>query len=274
MASKVSAEARAAFDEYVSSEAARVDEFRRIVASRGGPSESVLDLTSDSLGPLGAWLLKPVPPGPEDGWRPVWAFDRPADDPYLVGSWLPDGLGTYLMAMLRQRHPHLIWKLEDDRRSIYHGLPLIVGLGPIEHLPYTAALGNLDRARKGPLPRDPSWLVKTFDTWSDLAAKTAGTDLPDADADLDREIDDVSVEAIEGDRDWNAELWISEVAETVLGREAYDGLYDRFAAIPGVEQLEWEDRERFLLRLRRGADLELVRLAARRVMRDALAAAD
>ncbi|HZM73427.1 MAG TPA: hypothetical protein VFC71_08600 [Candidatus Polarisedimenticolia bacterium] len=269
MASKLSAEARAAFEQYVSSEAERVDDFRRIVASRGGPREAELDLSRDSLGPLGAWLLEPVPPGPEDAWRPVWAFDRAADDPYLVGSWLPDGLGSYLMAMLRQRHPSLTWKLEDDRRSIFHGLPLLAGLGPIEQLPYTAALGNLDRARKGPLPHDPAWLVKIFDMWSDLAAKTSGTVAPDAEVELDRELDDVTVEAIEGDRDWNAELWISEAAETVLGREAYESLYDRFAAIPGVERLEWEDRERFLLRLRRGADRDLIRLAARRILREA-----
>jgi hypothetical protein len=64
-------------------------------------------------------------------------------------------------------------------------------------------------------------------------------------------------------------LWISEAAETVLGREAYDRLYDRFAAIHGVERLEWEDRERFLVRLRRGTDVADVREAARRALREA-----
>lgn len=58
------------------------------------------------------------------------------------------------------------------------------------------------------------------------------------------------------------------------GREAYDGLYDRFAAIPGVERLEWEDRERFLLRLRRGTEAADVRDAARRALRDARRAAE
>jgi len=86
-------------------------------------------------------------------------------------------------------------------------------------------------------------------------------------------LDDVTVEAIEGDPDWNAELWISEAAETVLGRDAYDGLYDRFAAIPGVERLEWEDRERFLVRLRPDTDVHAVREAARRALREARAGA-
>lgn len=262
------AAARAAFEQYVSSEAARVDEFRRTVAARGGPTQSALDLSPGSLGPLGAWLLEPTPPGPEDDQKPVWAWDRPDDDPYLKGSWVPDGLGTYVLAMLRRRHPSLRWKLEDDRRSIYQGLPVLVGLGPIEVLPYAAMIGYLIRAGQAS-PRDPDWLVTLFHAWSARAAETAGTDARAADADQDDELEDVSVEAIEGDRDWNAELWISEAAETVLGREAYDGLYDRFAAIPGVERLDWEDRERFLLRVRHGTDLAAVREAALRAMHEA-----
>jgi hypothetical protein len=263
------AAAHAAFEAYVSSETARVDDFRRTVTSRGGPPEATLDLSRESLGPLGAWLLEPMPPGPEDDHRPVWAWDRPDDDPYLKGSWVPDGLGTYVFAMLRRRHPSLTWKLEDDRRSIHEGKPVLVGLGPIEVLPYAAMKGYLIRARQAS-PRDPDWLVKLFDAWSAaLATKAAGTDAGAAGADLDDEVEDVSVEPIEGDRDWNAELWISEAAETVLGREAYDGLYDRFAAIPGVERLSWEDRERFLLRLRHGTNPADVRDAARRALHEA-----
>lgn len=264
---KPSAEARAAFERYISSESERIDEFRRIVASRGGPSEAVLDLTRASLGPLGAWLLAPVPRGPEDATKPIWAFDRADDDPYLVGSWLPDGLGTYLMVMVRRRHPQVAWKLESDRRSIHEGKPVIAGVGPVEFLPYAAVLGTMRRARER--SRDPDWLVKVFDGWSDGAAKAAGTDAPAAHADLERELDDVTVEAIEDDPSWNAALWISEAAETILGRAAFDGLYDRFAAIPGVERLEWEDRERFLLRLTRGTDTATVREAARLALREA-----
>jgi hypothetical protein len=264
----VKATARAAFEEYVATEGRRVDDFRRIVASRGGPSEAVLDLTPDSLGPLGAWLLEPVPPGPEDAWKPVWAWDRSDDDPYLKGSWLPEGLGAYVYSMLRRRHPSLTWKLEVDKRSIYEGLPVLAGIGPIEHLPYAAMKGSMIRAQ-GAAPRDPDWLVKLFDGWSTAAADTAPPSQVGADDDLDREIEDVTVEAIEGDPDWNAELWISEAAETVLGREAYDGLYDRFAAIPGVERLSWEDRERFLLRLRHGTNPADVRDTARRALHEA-----
>jgi hypothetical protein len=266
------ATARAAFDAYVSSEAARVDEFRRIVASRGGPPEATLDLSRDSLGPLGAWLLEPVPPGPEDDQKPIWAFDRDDDDPYLKASWVPDGLGTYVFAMLRRRHPSLTWMLEEDRRSIYAGKPLLAGLGPVEQMAYAAALGGLTSAR-GASPRDPDWLVNLFDRWSALAADTAGGQRAGGVDDLD-DLDDVTVEAVDGDAEWNAELWISEAAETVLGREAYDGLYDRFAAIPGVERLEWEDREKFLFRLRAGTDAASVREAARRALREARSASE
>jgi hypothetical protein len=260
--------ARAAFEQYVSTEEPRLNDFRRTVAARGGPPETSLDLTRDSLAPLGAWLLEPMPPGPEDTQKPVWAWDRADDDPYLQGSWVPDGLGTYVAAMLSRLHPSLSWKLEDDRRSIYHGLPVLVGMARMEVLPYASVLGSLMDAQKASTP-DPDWLVKLFDSWSALAAETAASGPFDADAELDRDLDDVTVEAIEGDPDWNAELSISEAAETVLGRDAYDRLYDRFAAIPGVERIEWEDRERFLLRLRRGSDRAAVRDAARRALRDA-----
>lgn len=262
------AAARAAFEQYVSTDELRLNDFRRTVASRGGPPETSLDLTRDSLGPLGAWLLEPVPVGPEDSHKPVWAWDRADDDPYLQASWLPDGLGAYVTAMLRRHHPSLTWKLEDDKRSIYHGLPVLVGLGPVETLPYASMSISLDRAREAS-PHDPEWLVKLFDRWSALTAETAASGPFNADAALEHDLDDVTVEAIEGDPDWNAELTISEAAETVLGREAYDGLYDRFAAIPGIERIEWEDRERFLLRLPRDSDRAAVRDAARRALHDA-----
>ena len=245
-----------------------MDDFRRTVASRGGPTLATLDLSRDSLGPLGAWLLEPMPPGPEDDQKPIWAWNWADDDPYLKGSWVPDGLGAYVFAMLRGRHSGLTWKLETDRRSIYEGLPVLDGLFYAEKPAYTAMLGSLMTARKAS-PPDPEWLGTLFDGWSKLAATKAGTDAGDSDADLGDDLDDVTVEAIEGDREWNAELWISEAAETALGRGAYDGLYDRFAAIPGVERLEWEDRERFLLRLRPDTDMTEVREAARRALLEA-----
>ena len=263
--------ARAKFEEYLSTEGARLNEFRRIVAGRSGPAETVLDLMRPSLGPLGLWLLDPVPPGPEDAQKPLWAWDRADDDPYLHGSWVEDGLATYVAAMLQQRHPGLTWKLEEDRRSIYHWKPVLVGVGPVETLPYASISILLGRARQAS-PRDADWLVNLYDRWSALVSEHVAGGQRDADADLDRDLDEVTVEAIDADPDWNAELWISEAAETVLGREAYDGLFDRFAAIPGVERIEWEDRERFLVRLRRGTDMAGFEAAARQALREARAA--
>ena len=265
MDAKAKATARAVFETYVATEHERDATFRRIVASRGGPA---LDGTRASLGPLGAWLLEPVPPGPEDDEKPIWAWDRDDDDPYLKGSWLPDGLGTYALGILRRRHPTLTWTLEEDRRSIYEGKPLLAGLGPVEWLPYAAMLGYLRLAREA-TPPDPDWLLTAFDTWSALAEKAAGGRVAGAAEDIDGD-EEVTVEAIAGDQDWDAELWIPESAETDLGRAAYDALYDRFAAIPGVERLAWEDRERFLLRLRRGTRIDDVAEAARRAFRDAV----
>jgi hypothetical protein len=266
--------ARAAFDAYVATEESRVDDFRRIVESRGGPPAATLDLSRDSLGPLGAWLLRSTPPGPEDAGKPIWAWNRADDDPYLRGSWLVDGLATYLVAMLRRRRPSgLAWKLETDRRSIYGGYPVLLGLSPIEVFPYSSALGLLRQARNAS-PADPAWLVAVHDRWLAQIRQTAETDASDGrpldtDAELEHDLDDVTVESFAGDPDWNAELMISEAAETVLGTDAFDGLSDRFAAIPGVERIAWEDRERFLLRLGRGVDPADVRGAARQALRDA-----
>jgi hypothetical protein len=48
------AEARERFDAYMSSEPQRLAAFARAVEARGGPRASELDLTRESLGPLGA----------------------------------------------------------------------------------------------------------------------------------------------------------------------------------------------------------------------------
>jgi len=132
--------------------------------------------------------------------------------------------------------------------------------------------GHLARARHAS-PPDLDWLIKLFDAWSERAvgaAGAAGAGTPEGTAeDPASDLEDVSVEEIEGDSVWNAELWITEAAEAILGREAYDGLFERFAALPGVEQIEWEDREKFLLRLRPGTNVDAVRVAARRALRDA-----
>jgi hypothetical protein len=86
-------------------------------------------------------------------------------------------------------------------------------------------------------------------------------------------VDEIGVDPIDGDRDWNAQIWIPEYAEPVLGREIFDSLEARLRAIPGVERLVWEDREVFLARVAKNTELEDVRRhavdAVRAAIRDA-----
>ena len=83
-------------------------------------------------------------------------------------------------------------------------------------------------------------------------------------------IDEIGVDPVDGDRDWNAQIWIPEYAEPILGREIFDGLEARLGAIPGIERLAWEDREVFLARVAKGTDLDDVRGHAVDVVRGAI----
>jgi hypothetical protein len=86
-------------------------------------------------------------------------------------------------------------------------------------------------------------------------------------------IDEIGVDPVDGDRDWNAQIWIPEYAEPILGGEIFESLEARLGAIPGIERLVWEDREVFLARVANGTDLEDVRQhvvdAVRGAIRDA-----
>lgn len=262
--------ARASFEAYVATEADRLAAFRRAIAVRGGPSEAQLDFSRESLGPLGAWFLEPTPPGPEDRETPDWAVGEP-DDPALPSPWMLEGLTAYLVGALRRAHPAVSWRLEEDRRSMHAGLPVLVGVRSVEFWPITPVAIRMYRARQAASP-DPDWLLAEYGRWSELAAKAAVTGPIDADAELERDLDEVDVDPISGDPVWNAEISISEAAETVLGEREYTGLYDRFAAIPGIERIEWEDRERFLVRLGPGRRLDDIRDAVRAALREARAA--
>jgi len=60
-------EARAHLDRHVETELERLEAFRELVERLGGPTRSALDLSRDSLKPLGRWMLEAVVDGPRDG---------------------------------------------------------------------------------------------------------------------------------------------------------------------------------------------------------------
>ena len=66
-------------------------------------------------------------------------------------------------------------------------------------------------------------------------------------------LDEVAVDPYDGDP-WNAQIWIPEGAEAVLGTERFERLGDRILRLKGVEDLAWEDREVMLIRVAPGLD--------------------
>jgi hypothetical protein len=184
---------------------------------------------------------------------------------------LIDGLASYFARALLRANPGLSWKLDEDRRSADLGRAVIAPIGLGQIWPPGSLSVLLYRARAAN-PPDPDWLLNLFDRWSSDAPKD-GVAPPRGPADDLAELLDLHLERIPGDAEWHAELWITEAAESILGEAVFDGLHDRFAAIPEIERLVWEDRERFLVRLRDGVGLDPVREAARAAIRDAWQAA-
>jgi hypothetical protein len=260
---------RQAFEAYVATEGARVDAFRGAVAARGGPSEAELDFSRESLRTLGAWFLKPFVPGPEDQLAPGWEVNIPADHPERPQVWLLDGLGSYFAVALRRRHPGLAWRLHDDRQDDEYLRPVLGSFGGARLWPFQPVAGRRKISMTETNP-NPDWLVTIFDYYSSIAPKDATSSPSTAAQDDDlKELEDIELEAISGDPDWNADLWITEAAEPILGEREFERLEKRFAAIPGVERIGWEDREHFLLKVRKGTDLGAARDAIRRALREA-----
>jgi hypothetical protein len=86
-------------------------------------------------------------------------------------------------------------------------------------------------------------------------------------------IDELDVQAIDGDPDWNVQFWLPEYAEPILGETVFGSLEQRIRAIPGVERLAWEDREVFLAKVAPGTSPETLHERFTEVVREAVAEA-
>jgi hypothetical protein len=86
-------------------------------------------------------------------------------------------------------------------------------------------------------------------------------------------LDEVAVDEYDHPR-WNAQIWIPEGAETVLGSERFQDLAERISRLKGVEDLAWEDREVMLVRLAAGMERDDLRKRVVQVLRRALRAAE
>ena len=91
--------------------------------------------------------------------------------------------------------------------------------------------------------------------------------------DIQALIDELDVQPIDDDPDWNIQFWLPEYAEPVLGEAIFESLEQRIRSIPGVERLAWEDREVFLAKVAAGTSPESLHERLTEVVREAVAEA-
>ena len=259
------AEATAAHDAYVASEDERLARFRDQVVRRGGPE---LMATHEGMVQLGAWLLETVEVGARDAEPPVWAGRASVGPGARLSSgslWLIDGAATHVAASLRSLEPTLHWELCTDRIDATYQRTVLEPIHLAPPVPVTGVFNQLTKDEP-----DGEWLARAWDAW--VQAVEVVRDNPQA---LDADplpLDEVAVDPYDGDP-WNAQIWIPEGAEAVLGTELFERLGERIGRLKGIEELAWEDREVMLVRLAPGTDTEDVRRRVVSILRRARKAA-
>ena len=255
------AEATAAHEAYVASEDERLARFRDEVARRGG---SKLTATREGMAQLGAWLLDTVEVGPRDADPPAWtnvALIGPMRRMSSESLWLIDGAATQLAASLRSLEPTLHWELCTDRIDAYYQRTALEPIHLSPPVPATAIFSQLTKDEP-----DEDWLAKAWDAWIE-AVELVRENPQGFDADP-LPLDEVAVDPYDGDP-WNAQIWIPEGAEAVLGTERFERLAAQIRRLKGVEDLAWEDREVLLIRAAPGLDPDDLRRRVVAVLRRA-----
>jgi hypothetical protein len=164
------AEAERFFADFVARAGPRLEEFRREVATRGGPGASALDESPESLVAVWRWFVEHA--GDGGGDLPPW-YDP--DPPERAAERLPaevlhdaDGLALYLARVFQQVLPELEWGLgREPKRMLYEAQnrPVLKGDGydvDVLTVAYVKAL----KLRDGN-DRDEQSLLRTFRAWVD-----------------------------------------------------------------------------------------------------------
>jgi acylglycerol lipase len=252
------ARAVAEFEAYVAGEDERLRTFDEIVARRGGPSPGC---DRESMDRFGAWLVDALEWGEPPSNPPKWVpragtgHELSADSIALI-----DGLATRIASCFRAAAPQLEWRLCTTKIDAYYHRPI---LEPLHLCPPIPATKVFSVARED--APDRHWLGKIWDAWErNLEAVRARgfVDIPDDPLPLD----EIVVDEYEHPR-FNAQIWIPEGAEAVLGESRFVELPARLARLKGVEELVHEDREVFLIRAAPDRDLDSVRTGVVGVVR-------
>ena len=167
---------------------------------------------------------------------PSWLIEgHPADALSGRSIELLDGLLSYLGEVFAAQTGYN-WELEtQDPRSVTYQHPVFAAgiFVPIAVL--NAALRRLTDT--GDADEQLMWWVGAAIANTNAAKLAGQTNHPL----------DVAVEPSDlPDFDW--EVWVDEIAESVLGSEALDSLESSFSAIPQVTGVVHEDREIYLIR--------------------------
>jgi hypothetical protein len=244
------AQAVAEFEAYVAGEDERLARFRELVDRLEGPT---LGCDADAMNRLGAWLLEAIEWGEPPTNPPAWFTPQGAGNELSAASVaLIDGAETHFAACLRAAAPELEWRLCTTKIDAYYQRPV---LEPIHLCPPVPVGIVVSHARKG--DAHPDWLGNAWTVWRrDLEALRARGFVVEEDDPLP--LDEIGVDPYDHER-FNAQIWIPEGAEAVLGEARFLQLQDRFAKLKGIEEVVHEDREVFLVRVAKDRDLDAVR---------------
>lgn len=228
---------------YVGQLAWRLPWFRDRVAAAGGPP---VDGTVASLDALAAFVaVRAHDPGPVTT-EPFW-FQPPGRRP----DWTPagaewvEGLAAAVAAVITTA-TGARWVFDTDARYVTGHQPVLQG---IVNTPQRLATLAVTEALSGRTPRPLSVLVPRMIDQYDPALRLAGAPGLGADdgggpaAPVEAAAPvTVEVTPMTGGP-WDVQVSLPEEVEDLLGREAYASLEERFAAVPGVRRVVFEDRD-------------------------------
>jgi len=167
------AEAESFFEVFVARAPGRLEEFKREVAARGGPTETALDGSPESLVGVWRWFVEHA--GDGGGALPAWYEPDPPEfaTERLSAEMLhdADGLAHYLAQVFQREMPELEWglgKLPKRMRYVSQNKPVLKDdEGDVDVL--AVAYNKAMRVRNGE-ERAPDALLRTFSAWFDPTA--------------------------------------------------------------------------------------------------------
>ena len=252
-------EARAHFERHVETEGERLEAFRDLVERLGGPSR-------------GAWICRATRSSRwADGCSTPSSMVRamatshcglvPCASSRFPATASASWTGSQRTLPLRSTGDirRGRWEMSTIKLDIDYQVPVLGVLSPVRVM-----LVGLERGRSAD-PPDGDWILERFDVW-DQSVDAAST----TDADAPLAVDDVEVARTEMPG-FDVEIWIPEYVEQLIGAEAFEALEQRFAAIPGVRTLMWEDRELLYAKLERGTRVAELRDRIKAILRESQA---